>query len=369
MSESEYPVFGVWFRASDYVIEGVGMGQLIRAAPDATVEAYDPWVERSGERHLQRSRSRAGRSNEPPYALLANLLDDVPELLDATGIAGLGSGNPTPTLSADASKALLDWIRRYGLLGLTLHEVRAVTFPSRYARYEEFEAFYPSVRKMVWGAGGWSESRSTHLGNKSYAPAPGEEIGPPLEPREYPPDWPQPGIERRREGIADDWGPDDFRQWRLAFGDPDRLYEYPRPSDGLFWHDYRESVSSLLHAAWALRDVLRAAEEHKRQPRPDAARDAALFFNPLIDRVHPVLRPQVDGGWGTAYAAPSLLSILALMARDDLADGSLHRCARPDCGRLFRSTARAVSYCSRTCQSTEQKRGQARRARGGTGSR
>lgn len=323
--ENDTAPLGWWARAADYELRVTGRGTYICPLPGAPIEWYDPWAE------------SVGRTSVPPYVALTRLLDDNPELMRVRGAM-------VPTLSEDASEPLLEWCRQFGLLGITLHEVRSVLLPKQGDPTDGGEV----SREFHWSSGGWMESGSTR-----------HQLGAPFSERA---DEDAEGVVEYRPIMGHDflsWTMDPFTAWRDAFPgaiESPGQFEFSPPGGGRFWSDYGESVADFLNAIHSLRDVLDAAEEQKRHGREDRAR-VATFFNRFVDRVHPIVLPKEPRGWEQRYAAPSLLAILAMMAKDDLTNCSLHRCPLPHgCGRLFRSTAHAAKYCSDTCRSRAAKR-------------
>jgi hypothetical protein len=331
-----------------------GRGAVIRPTSEAVSSPYDPWDE-----HNERPRG----SNESPYGSLIDLLDD-PELERARGAT-------VPDLSIGARTKLLDWCQRYGLLGLCTHENRQVTLPARFEVAASSDVpgkavLVPTLRQWEWVGGAWTEHVEQD-GGSALLPADSVAAGgqPLVGTRDYPERWPQAGVEHRplMGSALFEWRHADLREWRQYF--PERRPDAPLlgPWDETFWHEYAEPVGDFLNAIHNLTDVIRAVVRHRDAPDHVQVPRIAAFFNRFLDRVQPVIRPGDDQPWEIRWAAPSLLAQLVMMARDDLAVGIVRLCASSDCQRIFRSSARAVTYCSDRCRSREQKRKQAGKRR------
>lgn len=309
-------IHGLWVRASKYEIREGPHGLYLAAAPGTSFEVFDPWDERMGDAAIERvSGVRAGqRAEQAPYETLTDLLA-LPGL-DRARVA------MAPQLSLDAERAVLNWCRRYGLLGLGLHEHRAITMAGE--RWE-------------WTGGTWITGPGSRHLRLEAAPS---------------------GVERRPLGGSGDWASAPLWHWRGYFPDLEDApeSEIPRPLGAGFWQGYAEPLEEFLQAAHLLSDVLAAASRTRGDDGVARRMRVALFFNKFLDRVHPIVALGSSRPWEGRWSAPSLLAVLAMMGRDDLMGASLHGCASPDCRRLFRSKAHAATYCSDRCRSRETKR-------------
>ncbi|MGE0520933.1 MAG: hypothetical protein AB7P78_18265, partial [Candidatus Binatia bacterium] len=135
-------------------------------------------------------------------------------------------------------------------------------------------------------------------------------------------------------------------------------YDYPSPGSEAFWRSYGEPVAEFVHAAWLLANGLEAITGPKHL---HARALGAQRLTQLASCSCPQLSAERNDRMRQRWAGGSLLSMLALMAMEDIAQDVLGRCET--CGTLFRSDAYQAQYCSERCRHTMQKRRYRARAR------
>jgi hypothetical protein len=133
--------------------------------------------------------------------------------------------------------------------------------------------------------------------------------------------------------------------------DQRRTYPYPHPVTAEFWQIYGEPVSEFVTAAWLLADAIEAITRPVDRHAPERG---VLRLARLASFGVPFLTRAQDGSYRQRWRAGSLLSALALMAMEDIAQNQLHQC--PRCRTFFLSSAHQAEYCSPTCRHTMQKR-------------
>ncbi|MBN1460801.1 MAG: hypothetical protein JXA57_14810 [Armatimonadetes bacterium] len=126
-------------------------------------------------------------------------------------------------------------------------------------------------------------------------------------------------------------------------------YRYPRPLTEEFWHIYAEPVEAFLRHALVFQNAV-------------TSRLSSL--ETLLEPVGVELVVDQKKGVRQSWSCPSLLSMFAAMAAQDLAGGfRILRCR--SCGEPFTTSAYQAVYCSKNCAWRDRKR-RARRERGTT---
>jgi hypothetical protein len=132
-----------------------------------------------------------------------------------------------------------------------------------------------------------------------------------------------------------------------------------RPGHPEFWHRYRESVGAIASTARWWSEILRGLESRKRR------RAALEVLCAAMAAVVPGLYPHQDERgrprWGRrpilGFSSPSLLGYMALALAEDLVAGRDVRTCEA-CGKFFVSGQPSAAYCSSACRWRTQKRRQ-----------
>lgn len=362
---------GFWPKFSRYEISG----GYIRPAPDATISRYQ----------LRRD---PNTKEERPYIGLAR----------AIGAHGSLSGS---------EHVILEWCRRFGLLGVLLQRVETVVFPPtpaidlRTFRAQRASGKASDVTKkssrsnvvtLQRTAQGWQQT-SADMDARSVPP-----VGVVIH-----------GVADthvRLEPLTETWSKF-FPSIPTQDASPLR---YPHPVSEEFWRTYEEPLETFIQAARHLTDALDSIARTKapegshwtiREPRNERApleigvsgtdlkfartrRDAKRTdFAPLSDyhlailelsgctnaiRLYPDVNPE-SGHVSLQWRAPTLMSSLALMVLQDLGAGRTPQyCENPRCDNpLFTTSAYQSRYCSPKCKwyvnKAMQRRGISKRRR------
>ena len=231
----------------------------------------------------------------------------------------------TGPLTDDSEKAIVNWCRRYGLLGVLPHRVSQVTL----------SALDGEQRQYVKINIGWTEV-IRDCRNSVGAPGRPSVILQALR-----------GSVLEVEPLSTTWArffPD------VAVADRE-MFAYPQPLTESFWKLYAEPLQDFLSAARALRELLAALRFQKsaklREAHDALAGGPPIVLNALIAPVG--LDAQMKGNSiGSINLVPgSLLASLTLMLLEDLLQGRALQCP---CGKLFVSKAYQARYCSKRCR-------------------
>ena len=338
---------GKWWRFSSYDVTE----RWIRPTRNARLEAYDPWEEyRFAWEDRAAADSRLSRIALPPYQRLFNLLDR----------------NPRED-SAKGREQIAGWCREFGLLGLLSHRVVAATFPRRWAEvpYED-DAIVPARHGWTRGSDGWSESTTYELitGDYSLVGSP-KDIGKRVSTRRLPPDTPLASVHMRDSA-------DSFATQLMPIGKalkpyfPDVPlkqmddYDYPAPLSSRFWTESGEFPGEFLTCAYNFKEAVTLLSSGPATQGADAltrrrVTRAEETLAALASRTQQVLSVREDGSLERKWVSTSLLSSLATMAMNDLAEGTVRQCEARGCGRAFASSSQKAMYCSSTCIDREMK--------------
>lgn len=305
---------------------------VIAPAPGARVRLYDPWSE-----------------SERPYQTLIELVADP--------IALKG-----PWEQPKLVEGVLNWCKRYGLLGTVLHRLVSVTTAPRWRRLEFADKkkrnyFVPEQATHLQVPGGWRTQVVQYSSTVTHDP---RCLNTALAHEDLPPEAKETGVVLvdlpdmssdggllKRQRLDQTWSKY-FPHVPLF---EQSTYAYPSPATSEFWNAYGEPIFEFVAAAWLLKDAVDAIY---RPARRGAREQGAHRLTALAACSSPGLVKRPDGTFGQSWVAGSLLSSLALMAMDDIASKELHEC--PTCRKLFLSTAYQAEYCSPTCRFTMQKR-------------
>jgi len=310
---------GRWWRWSKYELRG----GYLRPAPTARLHFYDPrklWLR---TRPVGRSSAQKGKSLTP-YGSLLEMLRSL-KYIDNDEFTPADVDMLTGPLTDDSEKAIVNWCRRYGLLGVLPHRVSQVTL----------SALDGEQRQYVKINIGWTEV-IRDCRNGVGAPGRPSVILQALR-----------GSVLEVEPLSTTWArffPD------VAVADRE-MFAYPQPLTESFWKLYAEPLQDFLSAARALRELLAALRFQKsaklREAHDALAGGPPIVLNALIAPVG--LDAQMKGNSiGSINLVPgSLLASLTLMLLEDLLQGRALQCP---CGKLFVSKAYQARYCSKRCR-------------------
>gem|GEM_PF-2397098 len=331
----------VWRRCSEYVIEQ----GIIRPAPGARVESYNPW----------RADREAASEEERPYKVLLRL-------------AQRSKTRRPEALGKRQSKLLARWLAANGLLGLLPHETLQYYSPPRWQKRSALlqpaggPTFYvPQQRCVRRCAEGWSV-RTREVGPER--PAASVVPGAPVEPEllyetAHPVEtlyrsWPSGEI--KHEALAVRWR-DYFPGSTASTSGAD---DYPDFTDEEFWLSYGEPLEAFLGWSRRLASSLALLVEEgdgEQQWGREGAMMALAEINEAAFGTSLGGYPREDGSVGLGRAAPSLASCFALLILHDLAAGQqVMRC--PICDGVFLSRAYQARFCSAACRYAHHKRQQ-----------
>lgn len=345
------PAVGRWARFSAYeVVDG-----YIRPCADASYELYDPWT------HYYDIR-REGKTDETPlesFVYLAERLKFKPARWPEVYV-----------LTDESEGEVLAWCARYGLLGVLPHITHLVTLPTRWDTVPNISApdafIVPSVVRFIRTNIGWTARTTSSLMRTEGTPKPGKRGE--LLPAKF-----QDGTgviigdlrghQLRIERLDETWS----RFFPDVQSDDRLTYQYPMPLSDGFWQQYAEPVADfanaateLLTAVTALR-ALRPIQSLTEDERYDLAYGRDVL-HALVSSVKPVLGFGEDGRPEMRWASGSLIGSIAMMALEDVSQGSLlRRCAV--CGRAFATRDARAIYCTARCRRTSQKRASRARAK------
>ncbi len=327
-----------WPRFDRYIIEA----GYIRPAPGAKLTWYDPWepfLEVRGEslgdgaayHRLLNAVPRDLKMRKPDPGQRLKFLR--PGIVDWTV-----SKIWTDSYQDYNEQAISDWCSGHGLLGLLPHRLLYAAFRS--------ESNIPVSLERKGGR--WMWFKWDHL-----ARLVGQDWHPHAMLRSY--------GRAVREPLGSTWA----RYFPSVPVDQCERFEYPSPDTDEFWRLYAEPVDEFLRVADQLAQCLRSITEI---PEPRKGREALtpvphqvkLYpgLNDFLEPVQPCL--DLSGAKPQArYWSPSLLGLLALMIREDLAraGGRVVTCI---CGLMFIHPSK--NYCCSTHQNTAEKRRQREKA-------
>jgi hypothetical protein len=349
-----------WVRFDRYEVRD----RIIRPAPGARSEPYDPWEDYAAAR-----RGRGGESGRAPYESLLELVWSVQ----------LGPARPDEPmrLRPASERALLAWCASHGLLGILPHRTEVAYLLPRWTPADRFAKLralglmvVPAQRSYSWGQTGWWASDE----GKWPAVAPrgprSKLLGEPVSRRYRGETWGCPRAVMRSAGgrqITTEpldlaWGPY-FPDVPASQKDS---YGYPLPLSDAFWTMYGEPLDDFLAVAALFSGTLQDLDPDRHAGEDEAdALDRRVrandTFSGLVLGVHPTFdltRESCRRSW----RAKSLLGSFAMMAYLDLTEGKAVRtcdvCAKP-----FVSGAYQARYCSARCRQTATQRSYRLRAR------
>lgn len=323
MSEQDFHLAtGHWLRFGRYEMRG----HSIVPCEKSRRRVYDPWA-----------------LDERPYLAFARLGADRSAMEMAA------------TKPAVVEKAI-DWARRFGLLGLVNHRVKAVTLWPRWRRMKfkdrrRRDAFEAEQITYVSSEIGWLVQQRRFGDPIGSA----DRVDSPLTEEEF--------SKEVRSRIALVSGSHELgglaeepldKTWCQYFPDVPFVerarYDYPTPMSPRFWPMYGEPVTDIMYSAWMLANAIECITQPKHAQAP-ARGMARLSF--LASCGLPQLVADEKGVPRQRWLSKSLLSTLALMAMEDLAGGSLRSCRK--CSTLFVSDRYQAAYCAERCRWAAQK--------------
>jgi hypothetical protein len=350
-----------WWRFNRYEIRN----SWIQPAPGARLQSYDPWSNRD-------EGSAPGQKNPSAYRELLGLLSTLQRDPGfATVIQAINVGLPLQfwrrrpvTLKASSEAKIIAWCETYGLLGILPHQALQITLPARSVELSKRErdemvalgaepdlvpTTIPRRTQYTRTAGGWRQSEGlpvdSSLGSVLV-------LG-----------W--NGATLTRSTLRDIAGffpeisaPEQSNAWET--------YHYPLPLSRRFWELYSEPISAFALCALLLSDAVDAMGIRKT-PRTKKEKDRFSRLGTLDGLLAPIgmtYEFKKNIGVRPRAIAPSLLSMLTLMALQDLPKGRVRQCEV--CSAPFISGAHPwTRYCSKRCRSTAQQRAYRERLRNG----
>ncbi len=300
-----------WWKWSDYVVKR----GFICPAPGAKLISYDVW-------NLYRAKGRRGSSKRsPPYGDLIRLSNHI--------------HFPRKMMTCEQESLILQWCRRFGLLGLLTEALVEVWLPQSTARDSLFRGERGHVHHERV-ARGWRS---------------GFQVGPlPARIR-------NPKAILLRDGKPIEWTLGDL----LATYFPSiqkakrARFRMPMPLSDSFWAIYCEPVDSFVLRAKELSRAVEGIGQVRADPA--LAYSGMELLNGLTKHVRPLLVRERNSRWGQTWVAPSLISVFSMMAMLDCLKGRRTiRCQR--CGMTITTSNPTTLYCGNTCRWAGQKRQQ-----------
>jgi len=253
---------------------------------------YDLWRDRADDRQLR------------PYEALSE-------------VVRLGRYTVSGRLTSDTQSRLLEWCRQFGLLGVLLQRVETVVLAPR---TEAVRRGTSEVIQTIYkrSSTGWQliKMHGAELTRDTGVMVQDRDLGHVI--------W---------EPLGQTW-----TKFFPAVPETERdTYPYPNPSEDEFWEIYGEPVGEFLRAADGLSATLAEIARERERSSPtsfDACIPALERLNRYAAAVRLWVFPNRDGRLSQFWIAPTLLSSLAMMALQDLAEQrEVRECQT--CGRLF----------------------------------
>ena len=352
----EFSISGRWWRYSDYQIIETPMPQnlapvmsdrfrYIRPAPGATLETYTLNVS-GGE--------SADDSESVTY-------EDILKL------------------DLESEPKVLDWCRRFGLLGILPQRAVLMRLAPRWRPIVDNRdpVLFPSQTSYSRTSVGWHPvSQLTMKSDDSIVITIDDEDrmedwnGRLVDPEEtiHPP----PSViisplfsgelQERQLGVAIG------RYFPTVEGADLDIFEYPTPLSDQFWHLYGESLSEFRAAIGQFVDMVRRLgnqgplEQLPEDALGDLSRARAELHT--LTSASPALGIDEDGSFLPKWAFTSLIGAFGFSVWQSLVGGSsVKHCARPRCRNVFLTAQYNRIYCSLKCTQAEQKARQRGRKR------
>lgn len=331
----------LWRRHSAYTISA----GMIRPAPGARLETYDPWE----------ADRTAAKDEERPHRALLRLAQQLRPYRRAR------------ELPMRERKLLLRWLRRNGLLGILPHEMIQFTtaaiwhewpLPEMRQEGEPATGMRPLQRQVTRTGTGFSTRFQYRGAERALETA---RLGQPVAEEDL------EGVGYRVETCSLTWPKGEFiceplgRRFQRFFpasgAREAQRRDYVPSVREAFWEQYGEPLGHFIDTAYELAAPLAGLENWS----PDGgfgdrnALRALAQINKAAAVVSPVAGLMADGGKALAWSSPSLLGMFAVMMLEDITGGQrVMHC--PVCGGVFLSAAHQAKFCSSTCRATHHKR-------------
>jgi len=341
-----------WWRFSDYEFwepqPPIGASQrlrehfrYIRPAPGATLERYE--------------QSASGRSSKHPSELQTALLG----------------------LDLENEPDIMDFCRRFGLLGILTEELHSMTLAARWEHLTDSPddpILFPGQMRYSRTHWGWTGNvRLRVMGENEYSIT--------LDDNNRSENWlhtlvsPEdtstpPGSASIAalfsEAVEEKPLDRALGQFFPAVAAADlKTYEYPVPMSEEFWQQYAEPLGRFKSAVLGFRDMLaNLAQAGPPELLPDDVLRTVMRGRAQLQAilsVSPALVLMDDGGFAPRWAFSSLPAIAAFEVWQQLIGGqSVKHCKRAKCRRLFIPPNNAREYCSDRCKMAEEKARQRR---------
>lgn len=311
-----------WWRHSAYEVRA----RCIAPASGAELNHYDPL------------RTKPGRAEGE----ISQALDDLLELFPFKGEFTV------------SGRAVLEWSRKYGPLGILLHQTMLVRFPPQPVVAEDRSAIeilaerqripYVEFSKQLSGRkvtefrfqGGWHKSEQFLLAHdgENADPSAYAVLRIERESREM--------LVTERIGRA--WGP----FFPTVPAEERESHAYPAPGSTDFAEAYCEPFEEFLQ--WG-RELSTAVALLQLTNNVERWTQGAAALSWLAAAVSPVLRLDSRKRAQLTWRSPSLIGSLALEAMQRMAASRRVRmCKDPQCGRLFIPTNARAEYHDNTCR-------------------
>ena len=349
-------VGGWWWRFTDYQIvdsiiggtTGPRVGRCIMPTPTAQLEPYKLGLN-PGDR-LGGSRGRQEKKDGHYIDFLHLELED--------------------------EDAIINWCRRYGLLGILCQENVRLQMAPRWRRVRQTDSsgsryiFTPYETIYVRSPEGWYNTyESTPWSRELAYEGNGDQWGCLAEPREG--GLPNPPLATTMRIFSSGYEGKPLGETIGNFFPMVPLEEkdsflYPQPLSDEFWYQYSEPIENFQGVARDFRDMLdNLSYAGLRNDQVLRATGRALHGQHQINSVlsvNPSLRIEEDGSTSPRWDFPSLIAALAFEVWQDLIGGqTILHCQRANCSRLFLSAQYNRGYCSDKCRWAAEKARQRRR--------
>lgn len=311
-------------------------------AGDGVIETYDLDLMAVRE-------SQPLADKRAPYESLSAVVRELPHRYSG--------GVPEEPLTKMPRRRLIEWTRKFGLLGVLPHTCTSAVLAPRWAEGRLFGNTVIEQDTLTRSGATWRR-RATQVTPHNV---PEHEIsvvvGDIVPPEFWTPKIEKPhalmrtsllGGELERVDLAEAWGP----YFPLAdAGGCAQDYDYPTPLSDRFWEEYSEPLSEFMSAAHSLTETIKVAWD---TTDPDLSAAGVARLNMALDLTNPCFHH--EDGLSPSMSHGSLISALAYMALRDISEkGRLVKYCKL-CGGLFTTRRPEAMYCSERCRNRRRGR-------------